>query len=181
MSDKVTCGVLHQQAMQHFAPGAPLAPVPSAFAAGFFAGQCEKVYLGACPGAMFRPPAEWCPWVEEALTWLCTLYGLHWTALGREYWVHRDSDTFNDALLYLGRLLREGLENTPEWHQERAWMCGIPPSQVDPRFHERRGWDSAAPLPDDICCGRCLQPVAEAQTLEGVPLCPACYLALTRG
>ena len=104
------------------------------FAMGFAAGQAEKVYLGACKAAMFRPDAEERELLWHALAVVCEAYGLERreSPVDGELWIFRSANAW---------LLDRMLEIEPDssgWHIWRAFMCGIPREEVDPRFHERR-------------------------------------------
>ena len=53
---KQTCGPLYQKQLDYYAKGDPF--LMRAFAAGFVTGEAEKIYLGACAAAMFRPSKQ---------------------------------------------------------------------------------------------------------------------------
>jgi hypothetical protein len=52
----MTCGELFRDAMQSHTDMSP--EQIRVFAAGYVTGQAEKIYLGACAAAMFRPSPE---------------------------------------------------------------------------------------------------------------------------
>lgn len=107
-----------------------------AFAAGFVSGQAEKVYLGACRAAMFRPSQEKAGWMLEIVEDVCFRYGLSfYSPVGskQEVWICR--------IWWAGDVmdLRDMKEDSAAWHEKRAWLCGIPDAEVDREFHLRSG------------------------------------------
>lgn len=34
--------------------------------------------------------------------------------------------------------------NSEKWHMLRGWACGIPNNEIDPKFHERQGYNKRA-------------------------------------
>ena len=110
-----------------------------AFAVGFAAGQAEKVYLGACKAAMFRPAAENLEWYTGELKKIVDIFGLVMVPQTTgcletpwEIWIHRP-DTQIGAWL-------DHETNSPEWHRLRAEACGIPQDEVDVNYHLRSGY-----------------------------------------
>lgn len=132
-----TCGPLYRELLNSLTFDVPRER--RAFACGFMVGQAEKVFLGVCDAAMFRPSPERLDTVRSAVTAICEVYGLRQMELtvstGVERWIFRD-DAAAGKLLDL----KQTPENSPEWHARRARLCGIPAAQVDPRFHERVGY-----------------------------------------
>lgn len=137
MNDKQTCGPLYFEALKHFT-GLDPEKIPL-FAAGFICGQAEKVCLGACAAAMFRPSEEWQDMVYENVCNAAHIYGLYVTTLdtsrGREIWMYK-SLVAQTAIESLSGLT----ENSPRWHQRRGLLCGVPLRQIDHAFHERHGY-----------------------------------------
>lgn len=110
-----------------------------AFTAGFICGQAEKVYSGVCLAAMFRfSPKTWEQSYEAAAD-IAARYGLMLvnitTDKGREAWICRDNSVASMVFR-----LSSYTENSPAWHEHRAWLCGIPPAEVDSEYHKREGW-----------------------------------------
>ena len=104
------------------------------FAAGFVAGQAEKVYLGACLAAMFRPGSpEGMELLREVADRICAQYGLVHVRVMAELWICRpESRTEVETLV--------GVEpNSSLWHCRRARLCGVPSEEVDLQFHLRKG------------------------------------------
>lgn len=130
---KTTCGPLYLHAMMRWT-GMDEGLV-RAFAAGFINGQAEKVYLGACRAAMFRPPMRHDEMVCDIVRDACLRYGLEWTFLREEVWICRDQIA-KLAVLALNDLVL----NSPLWHAHRAALYGIPEAEVDLSFHERPGY-----------------------------------------
>ena len=111
----------------------------SAFAVGFACGQAEKVYLGVCRAAMFRPAAENFEWYTGEVEKVAAAYGLavvvlesHCPESPWEIWIARDESCVG------GWVWLEA--NSPQWHQERAAVCGIPEREVDVNYHRRAGY-----------------------------------------
>jgi hypothetical protein len=125
---------MYKEALDLYAGNAPT--LLRAFAAGFVSGQAEKVYLGACRAAMFRPSQDRAGLIADLLADVCRRYGL-WFILDvgskKEAWICRPS-TMNDVLE-----LKDIEEDTVEWHLARAWLCGVPVNEVDIEFHKRVG------------------------------------------
>ena len=130
---KPTCGPLFYEAMKLALMSTENAE--ELFSYGHIVGQAEKVWLGACPAAMFRPTEH-----EEAnfisrLTGICNIYKLDsitlHTSRGHEYWMFR-GESRSDI-----ELLREKKEDTGAWHQLRGLLCGVRSQDIDFIFHER--------------------------------------------
>jgi hypothetical protein len=132
-----TCGPLYKVGLEQFTGMDPaLIPV---FAAGFVSGEAEKIYLGACRAAMFRPSEEWFKVVFDICLKVGHRYGLQVRILpfnrGREIWVVRDTEV-GDAILKMQTVE----ENSEEWHEIRGRLCGVPGHKIDYQFHEREGF-----------------------------------------
>ncbi|MEK7561025.1 MAG: hypothetical protein AAB539_03665 [Patescibacteria group bacterium] len=128
---KPTCGVLFRDALQQFTFMDPeTIPV---FAAGFVTGQAEKVYIGACKAAMFRPSEEYRDMFMRILTDTKERYGLALTSFNGELWIARPENvTLVESIFNL-------VPNSAEWHELRGQLCGVPPQEIDLKFHLRRG------------------------------------------
>lgn len=74
-TDKTTCGPMYKAGLSQFAGDDP--DKIRIFAAGFVSGQCEKVYLGACRAAMFRPSLERSAMLLEVVHDMGQRYGLN--------------------------------------------------------------------------------------------------------
>lgn len=144
VSPKPTCGPLYKSGLERFTGMDPaLMPI---FAAGFVSGEAEKVYLGACRAAMFRPSDQ--EWAEKLLVIIedvAARYGLLiemlQTSRGSEIWLCRDEITAT-----IVRTLPDMKENSGQWHEHRGYLCGVPIPELDFRFHERSGYGE--------CCDR---------------------------
>lgn len=108
-----------------------------AFAVGFAAGQAEKVYLGVCKAAMFRPSRPHFDWFLSDVKTVAANYDLTVTVLDsgcpetpQEIWIHR-------ADYEVGGWFAHEL-NSAKWHELRAAACGIP--VVDIHYHKRGGY-----------------------------------------
>lgn len=136
MSDqpKPTCGPLYKDGLDLYAGGD--AASIRLFAAGFVSGQAEKVYLGACRAAMFRPSQDRYGMLIETVRDVAFRYGLDVVEpIGskKEIWICRTRFRQDVASLV------EIKEDSPEWHEARAWLCGVPKDEVDIDFHLRSG------------------------------------------
>lgn len=133
---KPTCGPLYLAALKRYAR---TQSEELLFAAGFVYGEAEKIYLGACGAAMFRPSAEMREWLDLIVREAAEHYGLLFrplnTSRGEELWLLRDQKED----VFFRRLTTEP-ENTVPWHRIRALLCGIPMTECDDHFHERRGF-----------------------------------------
>lgn len=134
MDGKKTCGPLYLEGLQKYAQGDTV--YSRIYAAGFVNGQAEKVYLGACKAAMFRPSPERFDLVVEIACDAAERYGL-WcrTLKEEEVWLCRNETTAHevDHLEFMER-------NSPHWHLWRAALCGVPAMETDLSFHERKGY-----------------------------------------
>ena len=141
MTEKPTCGPLFLEAINRHAGDDP--DKRHLFAAGFVHGQAEKVYLGACAGAMFRPSVEYAEEMYHLVESAATQYSLIGPIiLGQELWLLRDTT----ALKAFHKM--QGLEaNSPNWHFCRGRLCGIPQQDIDIYFHERRGYGKPCDKP----------------------------------
>lgn len=137
MSDQQTCGPLYKAGLESFTGMDPeLIPI---FAAGFVSGQAEKVKLGACQAAMFRPSEDWVETVRSIVREVAERYGLAWatigTSRGLEIWLCKSFEIY-DAITSLESLG----ENSPRWHERRGLLCGVRAHDIDYLFHERAGF-----------------------------------------
>lgn len=139
MTDKTSCGPLYKASLQEFTDMSWEETL--LFAAGFISGQAEKVYLGACDAAMFRPSSEMLDGVVAIVKSVAQRYGLEpisiSTSRGTEIWISKP-DTW---IAFQIRSMNNVTENTPPWHSLRAHLCGIPVDNVDLKFHERVGYN----------------------------------------
>lgn len=136
MSTQKTCGPLYKEGLEEFtAMDQKLIPV---YAAGFISGQAEKIHLGACRAAMFRPSSDWFEMVENVAQSVAKRYGLRVsvisTSRGPEIWLCDSEATAAEI-----SLLPTIAENSDTWHWRRGIMCGIPSWSIDPNFHLRTG------------------------------------------
>lgn len=168
-----TCGEFYREALRRYSTfeydggGTHTDPrAYRAFAAGFVTGQAEKVYLGACVAAMFRPSEDRLSLMRELLDDITPRYGLTvvwmgWPRGGKRGYmgqvaVPEPSDPLHDgprvefeaefeawicrpASAPVVARMRLLTRNSPEWHTLRAMLCGVPVGEVDVRFHERVG------------------------------------------
>ena len=127
-----TCGSLYIKARDAAIPFAGRDPF-LLFGAGFVVGQAEKVYSGACFSAMFRPEAQYHNGLRDIVRAIVPVYGLMWGMWEDEIWLfHKDSYRALSDTLKLEK-------NSPDWHRQRAVLCGIRDADIDVRFHERYG------------------------------------------
>lgn len=131
---KVTCGVLFREQAERYCGSDP--GKFRLFAIGFVNGQAEKVYLGACLGAMFRPSDEYRNDHRMTVLRAAASYGLHFRELPEcgELWLLRNAEA-----LALFSLLIKANRDSPEWHGLRGKICGVPRDERDPEFHLRKG------------------------------------------
>ena len=127
-----TCGPLYQDAITAHAGNDPA--LYRAFVGGFIGGQAEKVYLGACRAAMFRPSPENLYLVWKLAGDATRRYRLISSMLGDEVWLLRNIGAFE-----LFEELHDMVPNSPIWHAARGQLCGVPLEEIDYRFHERPG------------------------------------------
>lgn len=131
-----SCGPLYQEALAAYTAYEP--DNVRLFAAGFVHGQAEKVYLGACNAAMFRPSEERWAMVERLVAEAASRYRLKVVVIatdrGRELWLCRSEATVSVV---------EGMPtvptNTARWHRVRGLLCGVPACEIDADFHSRDG------------------------------------------
>lgn len=130
---KPTCGPLYFDGLKNYAGNDPVAI--RLFAAGFISGEAEKVYLGASPAAMFRPSPDFRDMVLALAEDIAIRYELVVKARKDEIWLCRDSTVYElvAGLDWIGK-------DTPIYHAQRAWLCGVPTSEIDLSFHERKGY-----------------------------------------
>lgn len=135
----VTCGVLFEKVWRQVIETVkdPLL----LFASGHVCGQSEKIYLGACSAAMFRPSTEeGYRGLLETVEICSMVYGLRIRVLfpddptRREIWIFRP-DSWN---LIVSLEYEE--YNSPSWHILRGLLCGVPLESIDAEFHLRSGF-----------------------------------------
>lgn len=139
-SQQVSCGFYFAQAREWYC-GDDEEKV-QLFAAGFVVGQAEKIYLGACQAAMFRPSAKHYACVSVAVRNAAKTYGLAIQTLRvtaspaeekTELWL------LQPRALELFTVLSLTPIDSPEWHVLRGLLCGVPMQDVDYKFHVRWG------------------------------------------
>lgn len=134
MNDKPTCGPMYKETLEKYAGNDPA--LIRVFASGWIGGQAEKVYLGACRAAMFRPSQDRRGMILEIVSDVCQRYGLfHVSPIGekQEIWICREVNIVQvETLKFMS-------EDSEQWHWHRAWLCGIPTDEVDVKFHLRAG------------------------------------------
>jgi|SRR3989304_4911931 len=133
MSKKRTCGPMYLEALLKYAGDDPVNV--KLFAAGFISGQAEKVYLGACKAAMFRPSDINAPMVREICKDVAQRYGLMLLTYEDEFWLVRNIGA--RSVLWTAI---ECETNSADWHVLRGMLCGVPKDEIDPTFHEREGY-----------------------------------------
>jgi hypothetical protein len=113
--------------------------VERAFAAGFAAGQAEKVFIGVCDAAMFRPSPEQFEWYLEEVKLIAANFYLNVTVLDsycpetpKEIWIYREETP-------VGEWLKHPV-NSPEWHKLRGQACGLPSYYIDSQYHLKIGY-----------------------------------------
>ncbi|GEM_PF-5054693 len=135
-SKKVSCSVILKELHDFYNPNQDPQRLKD-FMRGFWAGEAEKVYLGACKAAMFRPDFEKHQWVRADIPTVASRYGLLHrffpTSYGGESWIIRPQ--YERLVLTLA----EFEEDSPAWHIWRARLCGIPDEEIDTEFHLRYG------------------------------------------
>ncbi len=132
---KPTCGVLYKETADQFGQ---TPETVDAFAAGHVSGQAEKVYLGACKAAMFRPQPDRHAWLLEVVQAIAGRYGLQVQCLTymdggeirNEIWISRQG---------VGKWLDYPV-NSQQWHTLRGLVCGVPLGEIDGLFHLRPGY-----------------------------------------
>ena len=127
----LTCGELYRQALDKWTGMDP--ECVRLFAVGFVMGQAEKVFLGAAPGAMFRPSEQYREHIERCASYAMLHYDLNISLVGEEVWILRP------AFLPDLKQVRRTPKDTPAYHALRAYLCGIPVDHVDPEYHLRPG------------------------------------------
>ena len=137
-----TCGTLYKALWEKFSTSDLLEEAPDiaygTYAAGFMAGQAEKVYSGACTAFMIRPGSDWWAWACETMRLICGHYGLdvYEDVTHGEVWGCDNEHT----RIKINTLATETRENSQLWHMMRALWCGIPRDRVDTAYHERQHW-----------------------------------------
>ena len=126
---RVTCGLLYKKAKQE----ALLLERPDLnFSFGFAAGEAEKIYLGACMGAMFKPREDFRTVLSIFLSRLCIIYSLDSRRDRDELWLF--AQTVEASGLF--EKMKNCIFNSSDYHSVRAKLCGIPESRVDLEFHK---------------------------------------------
>ena len=134
-----TCGVYYQEAMNEILGEDRDPKKVRLFAAGFVIGQAEKIFLGACSAAMFRPSPEYRSIIDEAVHVACKVYKLYAGDIGNEIWILGEGVEWRFNMLVEAH--RRGEINTDLWHRTRGDICGVPWFEIDPEFHKREGYN----------------------------------------
>lgn len=114
-----------------------------AYWAGVIYGNAEKVFLGACHAAMFKPRAENFGECLEIVQAIAGLYRLQVRATDysvdgktvREIWIYKPH-----SFKVFGTWLQHPV-NSQYWHYHRGRACGVPEHELDLQFHLRQGHD----------------------------------------
>jgi hypothetical protein len=139
---KVTCGPLFQEALNTHTDMSP--EQIRVFAAGFVTGQAEKIYLGACAAAMFRPSPEHMVMLREVVQETAQRYGLvAVTSHQGELWLCQPQVKG----LVLCQDVRSGRDGV--YHALRALLCGIPASQIDLSYHQHKHFNQPCDRPTE--------------------------------
>ncbi len=123
-----TCGPLFQQV---FTEASKKALTPLAmFSWGHLCASAEKIWLGACPAAMFRPTDNESEF-EARISYVASVYSLDSMKVDDEYWLFRRQyyHTIVD--------MKMAEKNSPLYHSLRGLLCGVPVNELDLTFHER--------------------------------------------
>lgn len=135
-----TCGPLFETCWREIE--SKVAGTHLLFEAGFVVGQAEKIYLGACHAAMFRPTDNRSKNVVLTSCMVCSaVYGLQVSIFEREEIKDEIWLVDNRFANHLADVLCNYSYNSQEWHIERGLLCGIPLANIDPSFHERKGFN----------------------------------------
>lgn len=138
-----TCGPLFKQAFEYAEKESR--DVLEFFSWGHLTGQAEKVWLGSCTAFMVRSSnignKEECQEIDARLSArvhvICSIFSLDCrvikTERGDEYWVFR-----RDKWQLLS-LLSKLSPDSEAAHFIRGTLCGVPPGELDLKFHERYG------------------------------------------
>ena len=106
------------------------------YALGRMSGQAEKVSLHACRAFMIRPAPVWLKWALQAMQLIAAdHYGLtvlEHGPLGELWGVHPDWAPLCTTALALPY-------PSPQAHQLRGRLCGIPLDAIDHDYHLRQG------------------------------------------
>lgn len=141
-NQQYTCGMIYKECVNFYCQDNQ--ELRRMFAIGFFHGQAEKVYLGACKAAMFRPNLNRNPWAREVLTEVAARYGLVVIPLiyenMTELWITKPANITKVETIAGFPI------NSSEWHRTRGLLCGIPEDELDYSFHLRKGYGK---YPDD--------------------------------
>ena len=103
------------------------------FAVGFYTGQMEKVFSGACLFCMLRPYPQDQAMLGPVIYRLAGKFGLITNFLESEgeYWVGQADHQGSFERMKNMEVISKA------WHYLRASMCGIP--CADPKYHLREG------------------------------------------
>lgn len=127
---KPTCGPLYNEARET----ARSFPEHLTFSLGFMTGEAEKIYLGACVAAMFRPGSPESMQIQELFAKrLQQIYGVEPLVFFDELWIFRPT---TDVIVAM-ESMRRAEKNSSEYHRIRAELCGIPLKWIDYEFHKR--------------------------------------------
>jgi hypothetical protein len=136
------CSTYFEEAFHHIAMEAistkeevyPLPEDEKLFAIGYYYGQCEKIFLGACKAAMFRPDERNWDTCLKAIYQICekleldiTLVPMERGGQTEEIWVSQPGTVLDF------RQVQEGCES---WHIRRGVLCGISEDKIDPKWQE---------------------------------------------
>ena len=137
MTTPSSCGPFYRAAKDYYTGGD--LEKERLFAAGFVHGQAEKVYIGACRAAMFRPSTpEKQAMVHGIAHVAAVMYGLVVLTIQKEIWICKPEDEGNVEEL------QEMTVDSIYWHRYRGHLCGVPLEEIDEHFHLRRGAREAA-------------------------------------
>lgn len=162
MTEKPVCGVLYRKLLDYATLqsvslnfSSSTADLPNlledygfkAFTIGFIGGQAEKVYLGSCMAAMFRPSDAHIGMVCSILRHVTGIYqGVVWMRdpYAKEVWLYLEpySALIKEVIRH-SKLIQDeeaSEEEVRHYHEIRARLCGVSSHQIDREFHLRKGY-----------------------------------------
>ncbi|KKN78085.1 hypothetical protein LCGC14_0353120 [marine sediment metagenome] len=125
-----TCGPLFQQVFEEATRQS--SNNLAIFSWGHLCASAEKIWLGACPAAMFRPTDQEGEFAAR-INYVAQVYSLDLMKVDNEYWL------FRRQYYQTVKEMEMAEKNSPIYHGLRGLLCGVPVDELDLAFHERYG------------------------------------------
>lgn len=122
------CRPLFDEAIKDYTKGER-----AAFYSGAITAYCEKVALGCSMASMLKPDSDMYEFCVSEVRRIAAIYDVECYEWNGELWLFRLNHWHS-----VKHVLSHEVDS-PQWHQSRARLFGIPEKEIDPYYHLRKG------------------------------------------